>query len=80
MPSPHASIAEPVVVLKVGARGGCERGGDATGALAGDQRVFRALVEEAGGVWADDVHDLLELAKTLGRSRARMPASGGSRS
>ena len=27
--------------------------------------MFRALVEEAGGAWADDVHDLLELAKSL---------------
>ena len=34
-----------------------------TGAVAGDQRVFRALVEEAGAAWAEDVHELLELAK-----------------
>jgi acetyl-CoA synthetase len=27
--------------------------------------VFRSLVEEAGAVWASDVHELLELAKTL---------------
>ena len=36
-----------------------------TGAVAGDQRVFRALVEEAGAAWAEDVHELLELAKAL---------------
>jgi acetyl-CoA synthetase len=42
-----------------------------TGALAGDQRVFRALVEEAGGAWAADVHDLLELAKALAVPGAR---------
>jgi acyl-CoA synthetase (NDP forming) len=36
-----------------------------TGAVAGDQRVFRALIEEAGAAWAADVHDLLELAKAL---------------
>src|SRR6185437_4489372 len=55
-----------------------------TGALAGDQRVFRALVEEAGAVWAGDVHELLELAKVLavgvrsrGRSTAILTCSGG---
>jgi acyl-CoA synthetase (NDP forming) len=37
-----------------------------TGAVAGDQRVFRALVEEAGAAWAYDVHELLELAKAMG--------------
>ena len=40
-------------------------------ALAGDQRVFRSLVEEAGAVWAHDVHELLELAKTLARAACR---------
>jgi len=45
-----------------------------TGAVAGDARVLRALVEEAGGAWASDPHDLLELAKTLAVHR---PGSGG---
>jgi acyl-CoA synthetase (NDP forming) len=55
-----------VAVLKVGATGaGAAAAAAHTGALAGDQRVFRALVEEAGAAWADDVHDLLELAKAL---------------
>ena len=55
-----------VVVLKVGATAaGASAAAAHTGALAGDQRVFRALVEEAGGAWAADVHDLLELAKAL---------------
>ena len=42
-----------------------------TGAVAGDQRVFRALVEEAGAAWAEDVHELLELAKVLAVPGAR---------
>jgi acetyl-CoA synthetase len=75
-----------VAVLKVGAS---ERGAAAaaahTGALAGDQRVFRALVEEAGAAWADDVHDLLELAKAMaargprprGQGLAILTCSGG---
>jgi len=42
-----------------------------SGALAGDQRVFRSLVEEAGALWASDVHELLELAKALAVRRPR---------
>src|SRR6185312_1299054 len=44
-----------------------------SGALAGDQRVFRSLVAEAGAVWADDVHDLLELSKTIATRRTATP-------
>ena len=61
-----ASAGVRVVVLKVGSsKAGASAAAAHSGALAGDQRIFRALVEEAGAVWADDVHDLLELAKTL---------------
>jgi acetate---CoA ligase (ADP-forming) len=78
-----------VVVLKVGSsRAGAEAAAAHSAALAGDQRVVRALVEEAGAVWAEDVHELLELAKTLavrpgvrrrgaGRGLAIMTCSGG---
>ena len=48
-----------------------------TGALAGDQRVFRALVEEAGAAWAEDPHELLELARALAEPRARPARRGG---
>ena len=69
-----------VAVLKVGAtEAGATAAAAHTGALAGDQRVFRALVEEAGGAWAEDVHDLLELAKALAVPGARVrpaPAAG----
>ncbi len=66
-----------VAVLKVGSSRGGLRGRRAhTGALAGDQRMFRALVEEAGGAWARDFHELLELAKGLAVPGARR-ASGG---
>jgi acyl-CoA synthetase (NDP forming) len=62
-----------VAVLKVGATvAGATAAAAHTGALAGDQRVFRALVEEAGAAWADDVHDLLELAKALAVPGARV--------
>ena len=61
-----------VAVLKVGeSQAGAAAAAAHTGALAGDQRVFRALVEEAGAAWAADVHDLLELAKALA-----VPAKG----
>jgi acyl-CoA synthetase (NDP forming) len=55
-----------VAVLKVGeSTAGAAAATAHTGGLVGDQRVFRALVEEAGAAWAADLHDLLELAKAL---------------
>jgi acetate---CoA ligase (ADP-forming) len=71
-----------VAVLKVGSsRAGAYAAAAHSGALAGDQRIFRALIEEAGGIWADDVHELLELAKTLAVSdlthRPRADAGAG---
>ncbi|MGI8716098.1 MAG: acetate--CoA ligase family protein [Solirubrobacteraceae bacterium] len=60
-----------VAVLKVGRSAAGARAAAAhSGALAGDQRVFRAVVREAGALWADDVHELLEVAKTLSVTRA----------
>jgi acyl-CoA synthetase (NDP forming) len=75
-----AEAGIPVVVLKVGSsRAGARAAAAHSAALAGDQRVFRQLVAEAGGVWAEDVHDLLELAKTIavpGRAGGSGPALG----
>jgi acyl-CoA synthetase (NDP forming) len=75
-----------VAVLKVGASvAGATAAAAHTGALAGDQRVFRALVEEAGAAWAQDLHELLELAKAQAvpgarprrrASRAERPGGG----
>jgi acetate---CoA ligase (ADP-forming) len=60
-----------VAVLKVGSSEvGASAAAAHTGAVAGDQRVFRALIEEAGAVAAADFHDLLELAKALALRRA----------
>jgi acetate---CoA ligase (ADP-forming) len=67
-----------VAVLKVGESAGGLRAASAhTGAVAGDQRVFRSLVEEAGGAWARDPHELLELARVLSEPRARPRGRGG---
>jgi acetate---CoA ligase (ADP-forming) len=67
-----------VAVLKVGAsEAGAVAAAAHTGAVAGDQRVFRALVEEAGAAWAADVHELLELAKVLAVLGARPSGDGG---
>jgi len=64
-----------VAALKVGAsEAGASAAAAHTGAVAGDQRVFRALLEEAGAAIADDFHDLLELAKALA---VRRPAKRG---
>jgi acyl-CoA synthetase (NDP forming) len=66
-----------VAVLKVGASArGAAAAAAHTGAVAGDHRVFRALVEEAGAAWAADVHELLELAKALA-VRTRSRSAGG---
>jgi acetate---CoA ligase (ADP-forming) len=69
-----ADAKVPVVVLKVGRSAAGARAAAAhSGALAGDQRVFRSLVAEAGAVWADDVHELLELSKTIATRRRAAP-------
>jgi acetate---CoA ligase (ADP-forming) len=65
-----------VVVLKAGASPlGASAAASHTGSVAGDARVLRAVVEEAGGVWAHHPHELLELAKALGYAR-RAPRAG----
>jgi acyl-CoA synthetase (NDP forming) len=70
-------VSVPVVVLKVGSTSvGAAAASAHSGALAGDQRVFRSLIEEAGAVWADDVHELLELSKTLAVPTVRRGAGG----
>ena len=67
-----------VAVLKVGESAAGARAASAhTGAVAGDQRVFRSLIEEAGGAWAQDPHELLELARVLAEPRARPRRNGG---
>ena len=64
-----------VAVLKVGASAaGASAAAAHTGAVAGDHAAFRALVEEAGAAWAQDVHELLELAKALAVRGARARA------
>jgi acyl-CoA synthetase (NDP forming) len=61
-----------VAVLKVGeSRAGAQAAAAHTGAVAGDQRAFRALVEEAGAAWVRDPHELLEAARVLAEPRAR---------
>lgn len=68
-----------VAVLKVGSSGaGAAAAAAHTGALAGDQRVFRSLVEEAGASWARNPHELLELARVLAEPRARVKPRAGS--
>ena len=68
-----------VAVLKAGeSSAGAAAATAHTGAVAGDQRVFRALVEEAGAAWAEDVHDLLEIAKSHRRAAPRRRRAAGS--
>ncbi len=76
-----ASCAERgigVAVLKVGSsEGGARAAGAHTGALAGDQRVFAALLEEAGAAQASEPGELLELARALAVPAARPRRRGG---
>ena len=68
-----------VAVLKVGSsEAGAAAAAAHTAAVAGDQRVFRALVEEAGAAWAGDPHEMLELAKAMAEPRARVRPGAGS--
>lgn len=61
-----------VAVLKVGTSNAGQAAAAAhTGAIAGDQKVFRALIEEAGAAWATDPHELLEIARVLAEPKAR---------
>ncbi len=65
-----------VVIQKVGSSEAGTRAAAAhTGSLAGDHRAFRALVEEAGAGWAEEPHELLELARAMAAPKAR-PAPG----
>jgi acetate---CoA ligase (ADP-forming) len=67
-----------VAVLKVGSsEGGARAAGAHTGALAGDQRVFAALLEEAGVAQAGEPGELLELARALAQPAARPSRRGG---
>jgi acyl-CoA synthetase (NDP forming) len=67
-----------VAVLKVGtSEGGARAAGAHTGALAGDQRVFAALLEEAGAAQASEPGELLELARALATPAARPSRRGG---
>ncbi|HEY2717346.1 MAG TPA: CoA-binding protein, partial [Solirubrobacterales bacterium] len=67
-----------VVALKVGSSAaGARAAGAHTGALAGDQRVFAALLEEAGAALAEDPGELLELARALAAPRSRPRRDGG---
>ena len=75
-----ADASVPVVVLKVGRSAAGARAAAAhSGALAGDQRVFRSLIEEAGAHWAGDVHELLELSKVLAVERPRDAGAAAAR-
>jgi acetate---CoA ligase (ADP-forming) len=64
-----------VAVLKAGTSAAGQRTVAAhSGSLAGDQRVFRSMLQEAGAWVADDLHELLEVAKSFATVKP-LPAS-----
>lgn len=70
-----ADVDVRVAVLKAGrSAAGAAAGGAHTAAVAGDHRIFAALVQDAGGAWCHDPHELLETAKLLASPR---PARSG---
>lgn len=65
-----------VAVLKAGrSTAGAAAGGAHTAAVAGDHRIFAALVAEAGGAWCHDPHELFETTKLM--ATPRPTRSGG---
>jgi len=65
-----------IAVLKAGrSTAGAAAGGAHTAAVAGDHRIFAALVVEAGGAWCHDPHELFETAKLM--ATPRPTRSGG---
>lgn len=59
-----------LAVLKAGrSAAGRAAGAGHTSAVAGDHRVFAALIEEAGGVLVTDPHALVETARALAAGR-----------
>ena len=66
-----------VAVLKVGSSpAGALAAAAHTGAVAGDQRVFRALVEEAGAAWAAGRARAARAGQGAGRARRAAPCRG----
>ncbi|MFL6182020.1 MAG: acetate--CoA ligase family protein [Actinomycetes bacterium] len=64
-----------VVVLKSGRSAlGATAAAAHTGAVAGDAKVLHALIEDAGGAWVDDPHELLETAKAMAHGRRKVAA------
>jgi acetyl-CoA synthetase len=64
-----------VAVLKSGRSAlGATAAAAHTGAVAGEATVLRALIEEAGGAWVDDPHELLETAKAMAHGRRKVGA------
>jgi acyl-CoA synthetase (NDP forming) len=70
----ETSAAKPVVILK-GARtqSGQVAAASHTGAMAGDARVWEALLREAGAIVAEDTDDLFDTASALARIGNRRP-------
>ncbi len=64
-----------VAVLKSGRSAlGATAAAAHTGAVAGDATVLRSLIEDAGGAWVDDPHELLETAKAMAHGRRKVGA------
>jgi acetate---CoA ligase (ADP-forming) len=67
-----AEAGKPVVALKVGRSTLARKGAVShTGALAGDQRVFSAVLRDAGAIEVRDLEEMLALAEVVGKGVER---------
>src|SRR4029077_690343 len=65
---------KPVVILKAArTETGRAAAVSHTGSLAGESRVWDALLREAGAIVAEDTEDLFDAAATLARYTGRLP-------
>ena len=66
---PDVTNRKPVAFLKGGASdAGARAASTHTGSLAGSYELFRAAVRSVGGIFVDDLRDLLNLAKIVNSS------------
>ncbi|MGC8555401.1 MAG: acetate--CoA ligase family protein [Conexivisphaera sp.] len=63
---PEVTRRKPVAFLKGGAsEAGAAAASTHTGSMAGSHQLFRAAVRTVGGIFADDLRDLLNLARVV---------------
>ena len=72
---------KPIVMVKVGrSQAAQESAASHTGAMAGSDRVNRAVLEEYGVTLCDDLDGLVDIVAAFHHNRTKLPQGGASRS